>query len=92
MNPQQNTQQTMGRIRKQSYFCWMALAIAGRRLGHLQAPHVVECARRIGNDALNLYRQEADVTAVCAATSGLIAGEATAEERFLAAWDAYVRG
>ncbi|MFZ5561543.1 MAG: glycosyltransferase family 2 protein [Pseudomonadota bacterium] len=92
LNPYQNTQQTMSQVRKMTYVAWLALAIAGRRLGFIQPRQVFECSRRIGTAILERYRNEIDMAAINDVIPGLMAGDAGAEQCFLDAWALYVKG
>lgn len=90
ISPTQNSRQPLAPTFKRGVLAWIPLALAGRRLGQLDA----EAARGImagaAHGALQRYAQETDLAGVVATLPALMAGGEAAEEAFVQAWQAYL--
>jgi glycosyltransferase involved in cell wall biosynthesis len=88
--PLQHSFDPMGRSMKLAHLAWFALAIAGRRVSRLNPAQVAECFTRLGAAVLKGYAHEADMAPFREVISGLMSGQASAEDRFVEIWHAYL--
>lgn len=86
---EQNTAQPQGRIFKLGLLAWIPLALAARRLGHLDAAQCAAVAQRIGGAVLQHYAQDAAMCHVAGLALRLGGADAAPEAEFLDAWHAY---
>jgi len=90
-NPGQMTAQTFSRTIKQGHLAWIALALAGQRIGKLNPAQLAACCNAVGPLILQRYAQEADMAPFRDLIRGLKAGQNGADERFLEAWNLFAR-
>lgn len=86
---EQNTAQPQGRIFKLGLLAWIPLALAARRLGHLDAAQCAALAQRMGGTVLQHYAQDAAMCHVAGLALRLGGAAAASEAEFLDAWHAY---
>jgi len=86
----QNSRQPLSPAFKQGVYAWIPMALAGQRLGHLDAAVVQACVAAAAYSALQRYADEADLAAVNATLPALIEGQPGAADAFLQAWMAYL--
>lgn len=87
-SPEQNTAQPTGRIFKLGLLAWIALAVAGKRLGHLNAAQCTDVARRMGLLVLQHYAGDAPMCELARLALSLGDSEA-AEAAYVTAWHVY---
>lgn len=85
----QHSANPMGRPLKLAHLAYVALTLAGRRLGKLPAARAAANLAGLCPVILQRYGQQADMAGLCALMPGLAASSAEAEQRFLVLWPAY---
>jgi len=88
-NAAQNSANPMGRPLKLAFLAYISLAIAGRRLGHLDSEQAALSIRQVCAFILQHYQREADMADFCALIPRLAAGDLEAEADFLGIWSKY---
>lgn len=87
---QQNSANPMGRPMKLAHLGYIALTLAGQRLGQLSAEAAASNLAMLGPTIMHRYGHEADLAELCATLPALARGGAEAETQFLVNWRAYV--
>ncbi len=90
LNPAQNTQQTSSRDFKAGHLAWIALGLAARRLNKLPPEQVTQCFRTIGVLIMKRFADVEDMLPFCELVPHLVRGDASAGERFLESWEAFI--
>ena len=85
----QHSANPMGRPLKLAHLAYVALTLAGRRLGKLPPARAAANLAGLCPIILQRYGQQADMAELCALMPGLAAGSGDAEQRFLLLWPAY---
>jgi hypothetical protein len=89
-NPGQNTQQKSSREFKLAHLGWIALILAGQRVGKLHPQQAVQGLSRIAAMTTHAFGGVADMAEFCALLPGLARGDSASAERFLDLWRAFV--
>jgi len=87
---EQITSQTLSRPVKKAHLAWIALALAGRRIGKLEKAQAIACFNGMGRAIRLRYAGEADMAPFCELIPELMAGTNAAGDRFLDAWNNYL--
>jgi Glycosyl transferase family 2 len=90
LNPAQNTQQHSSRDFKAGHLAWIALGLAAQRLNKLHPGQATQCFRTIGAPILKRFGDTGDMAPFCALLPALIHGDASAGDRFLELWQAFI--
>ena len=90
LNPAQNTQQMSSRDFKAGHLAWIALALAAQRLNKLQPEQATQCFRTMGALVTQRYGTDAAMAPFCELMPALVRGDASAGERFLESWQAFL--
>ena len=91
-SPEQNTAQQQGRIFKLSVLGWIALALAGRRLGHVSAEQSVALVQRICALLTQHYSHDAALAHLATLARNIGPDQnGAAEQAFLVAWHEFVK-
>jgi hypothetical protein len=85
----QNSADPMGRPMKLAHLAYVALTMAGRRLGQLEPAAAQANLARLCPLIAERYGAQADMAALCAVMPGLAEGSEAAEAQFLALWHVY---
>lgn len=86
-----NTSNTMGRMAKLSHLGWIALALAGERLGHLSQEQATSAMATIGGVIVRKYAKEADMAPFCELIPRLARREPGSTDDFLQIWEPFAR-
>lgn len=89
VNPGQHSQDIYGRQMKLSHLSWIAIAIAGKRMGDLTEEQAEQTFRIIGGKILRTYTHELDLQYFTQTIPLLIAGDHAAEDQYLKHWEKY---
>jgi len=87
---QQNSADPMGRPMKLAHLAYLALAIAGRRIGQITQTQYESCVAGLCPVIPVRYGNEADMAPFCALMPELAKASPAAEAKFLEAWRAFV--
>jgi hypothetical protein len=90
LNPAQNTQRSSSRDFKAGHLAWFALALAARRLNKLQPEQATQCFRAMGALMTKRLGGDAGIVPFCDLVPALVRGDASAGERFLELWEAFI--
>jgi hypothetical protein len=90
MSAQQTTRQTSSHAFKLGVLAWAALAIAGRRVGKLTAEQAAQCFGIVEASIALRYADVPDMVRFGALLRELTQAEASAEERFVREWHAFI--
>jgi hypothetical protein len=90
LNPGQTTGQLSGVAGKMGYLAWIALAIAGKRIGKIQQEQAMQCFQRISNVILDRFAGVEDMARFCLILPGLTAVRQGSEELFLEEWESFL--
>ena len=90
LNPAQNTQQGSSRDFKAGHLAWIALGLAAQRLNKLQPEQATQCFRTMGALMMHRYGNDTGMAPFCDLVPALGRGDASAGERFLELWQAFV--
>jgi hypothetical protein len=86
---EQHSANPMGRPMKLAHLAYIALTLAGRRLGKLPPSQCAVNLASLCPIILQRYGHEADMAELCSLMPAMAAAEAGAEERFLGLWHVY---
>ncbi|WP_263559602.1 glycosyltransferase family A protein [Paucibacter sp. B2R-40] len=86
---EQHSANPMGRPMKLAHLAYIALTLAGRRLGKLQATQAAANLASLCPIIAQRYGHESDMAELCALMPALAAGQAGAEEQFMPIWQVY---
>lgn len=86
INADQHSAQPMGRAMKMAHLAYLALAIAGERVGHMSADATQRALATLSPLVAQRYGQEADMAEFSALMPALAEGGTAAREQFLAMW------
>ncbi|MET0519960.1 MAG: glycosyltransferase family 2 protein, partial [Burkholderiaceae bacterium] len=86
---EQHSANPMGRPLKLAHLAYVALTLAGRRLGQLPAEQAGANLASLCGIIVQRYGREADTAQICATLPALAAGEPAGEAGFLAQWQVY---
>ena len=89
LSPIQNTRQKDSLIFRQGILAWFALAIAARRLDRLSPAQTMACFQVMANVFLRDYASRSGSQPMVLAIEELLKDIPGAQDRFLAAWEAY---
>lgn len=90
LNPAQNTQQSSSRDFKTGHLAWIALGLAARRLNKLQPEQATQCFGTMGALMMKRFSNHADMVPFCDLVPALVRSDASAGERFLELWQAFI--
>jgi hypothetical protein len=86
---QQHSADIMGTPWKKAHLAYIALAIAGRRLGLVSAEQAATCLASLCPITGQRYASEPDMGDICALMPKLANGDTSAEDQFLSLWHVY---
>jgi hypothetical protein len=75
---------------KAGHLAWVALAIAGHRLGRLRREEIKSCAELISSFVKQRYQTETDVLCFVPILERVAAGSDLGVEDFLTAWNSFL--
>lgn len=87
---EQTTRRPMSTDFKRAVLGWIALAIGSMRAGHVDAAMARNAIAHMARSVRQRYPDEADIQVFIALEAGLIAGDATADDAFVAAWHDFI--
>ncbi|WP_227243190.1 glycosyltransferase family A protein [Paraburkholderia caribensis] len=91
LNPGQHTQQTTSYEMKIAHLAWIALALAGQRVGKLTAEQVQHGINRIGPMTAHRFADVEDMRPFIELMPALTRADEGASAAFLTLWDPFVR-
>ncbi len=89
--PDQNTSQLLAPVMMKAHLAWVALAIAARRGGRLDASQARDGIVHLQSLVDRRYCNEGGMDEFRRLVAGLVEGRDSAEEAFLGAWQQFVR-